>query len=136
MAEQEIKRSQTSSKGQSFTPLPIPPKQSTDTLQPNSPEIKSASQDLSQLKEEESIFEKSKSSRTSIRIPSPTHLGQTAVIFENRNKKMSEHSGFDGWLKNELLIRKINPETYPALGNLLASLPGPSYVIELLNVID
>lgn len=49
---------------------------------------------------------------------------------------MNEHSGFDGWLKNELLIRKINPETYPALGNLLASLPGPSYVIELLNVID
>jgi len=55
------------------------------------------------MKEEESIFEKSKSSRTStIRIPSPT--SQTTVVFENRTKKMEEHSGFEPWLKKELLI--------------------------------
>lgn len=49
---------------------------------------------------------------------------------------MDEHSGFENWLKNELLIRKINPETYPSFINLMGKLPGPTYVVELLNVID
>lgn len=49
---------------------------------------------------------------------------------------MEEHSGFEPWLKNELLIRKINPETYPSLVVLMSKMPGPNYIIELLNVID
>lgn len=80
------------------------------------------------------MFEKSKSSWTSIWIPSPTH--QTSVVFENRNTRMEEHSGFEPWLKNELLIWRINPETYPSFVPLLSKMPNPNYVIEMLNVID
>jgi len=49
---------------------------------------------------------------------------------------MEENPGFEPWLKNELLIRKINPETYPSMIKLLAKLPNPTYIIEILNVID
>jgi hypothetical protein len=89
------------------------------------------------MKEEESIFEKSKSSKNSIaRIPSPSTIGTPTVIFENRNLRMDEHSGFEPWVKNELLIRRINPETYPSFVSVLSKLPNPTYVIEMLNMID
>ena len=86
------------------------------------------------MKEEESIFEKSKSSRATIWIPSPS--GQNTIVFENRNLWMEEHEGFEPWLKNELLIWWINPETYPTMITLLSKMPNPNYVIEMLNMID
>lgn len=49
---------------------------------------------------------------------------------------MEEHSGFEPWLKNELLIRRINPETYPGFIGLLSKMPNPNYVVEMLNNID